>query len=180
MARSSSGAFSRPLVRELDVSPAVLRRLAARFPERYPVLFDSAAEGPLSQASVLVAEPRAALWLDADGHLGADGVVPRGTTFLSALENWWLSEREPVPPRLECPGRRVSHLSLKDDQRGGIGFRIICMVRSDRRDSGVKTQHPNRCRASATCADYRAGYGRSTPPIHRHRRGSRRTLGASS
>src|SRR5256885_5813604 len=77
MARSSSGVFSRPLVRELDVSPAVLRRLAARFPERYPVLFDSAAEGPLSQASVLVAEPRAALWLDADGHLGAEGVVPR-------------------------------------------------------------------------------------------------------
>ena len=98
MARSSSGAFSRPLVRELDVSPAVLRRLAARFPERYPVLFDSAAEGPLSQASVLVAEPRAALWLDASGHLGSEGVLPRGTTFLSALENWWLAEREPVPP----------------------------------------------------------------------------------
>src|SRR2546427_3410149 len=98
MARSSSGVFSRPLVRELDVSPAVLRRLAARFPERYPVLFDSAAEGPLSQASVLVAEPRAALWLDASGHLGSEGVLPRGTTFLSALENWWLAEREPVPP----------------------------------------------------------------------------------
>src|SRR2546429_8128606 len=98
MARSSSGVFSRPVVRELDVSPAVLRRLAARFPERSPVLFDSAAEGPLSQASVLVAEPRAALWLDASGHLGSEGVLPRGTTFLSALENWWLAEREPVPP----------------------------------------------------------------------------------
>src|SRR6266850_78056 len=82
MARSSSGVFSRPLVRELDVSPAVLRRLAARFPERYPVLFDSAAEGPLSQASVL----------------GAEGMLPRGTTFLSALENWWLAERERMPP----------------------------------------------------------------------------------
>src|SRR5437879_10947325 len=98
MARSSSGGFSPPLVRELDVSPVVLRRLAARFPERYPVLFDSAAEGPLSEASVLVAEPRAALWLDAGGHLGAEGIVPRGTTFLGALENWWLSEREPGPP----------------------------------------------------------------------------------
>jgi anthranilate synthase component 1 len=58
------------------------------------VLFDSAADGPLSRASVLVAEPRAALWLDADGRLGAEGMVPQGRTFLTALENWWLAERD--------------------------------------------------------------------------------------
>jgi anthranilate synthase component 1 len=73
-----------------------LRRLAGRFPQHYPVLFDSAADGPLSRTSILVARPRAALWLDADGRLGADGLTPRGSGFLEALENWWLAERLPA------------------------------------------------------------------------------------
>jgi anthranilate synthase component 1 len=90
-------ADARPLIRELDVAPDVLRRLAARFPERYPVLFDSAAEGPLSQTSILVAEPRAALWLDSNGHVGSEGMTPRGSDFLTALENWWLAERISQP-----------------------------------------------------------------------------------
>ena len=104
MARSSSGASTARLsdgastaIRELDVPADVLRRLAARFPERYPVLFDSAADGPLSRTSILVAEPRAALWLDPDGKVGAEGFTPHGDDFLSALENWWLSERLPAP-----------------------------------------------------------------------------------
>jgi len=104
MARSSSGASTASLpagtstaIREIDVPASVLRRLAARFPERYPVLFDSAADGPLSRTSILVAEPRAALWLDPDGKVGAEGFTPRGDDFLSALENWWLSERLPAP-----------------------------------------------------------------------------------
>jgi anthranilate synthase component I len=82
------------VVRELGVPPAVLRRLAARLPARYPILLDSAADGPLSRTSVLLAEPRAALWLDADGRLGADGTVVQGNTFFAALENWWLAERD--------------------------------------------------------------------------------------
>ena len=84
-----------PIVRELRVPGNVLRRLAARFPERYPVLFDSAAEGPLSRTSVLVAEPRAALWLNAKGELGGDGITPSGATFLDSLESWWLAEHTP-------------------------------------------------------------------------------------
>jgi anthranilate synthase component 1 len=84
------------IARELGVPPAVLRRLAARLPARYPVLLDSAADGPLSRTSVLLAEPRAALWLDADGHLGAEGLVIQGNTFFAALENWWLAERAPA------------------------------------------------------------------------------------
>jgi anthranilate synthase component 1 len=84
------------IVRELAVPPAVLRRLATRLPARYPVLLDSAAEGPLSRTSVLLAEPRAALWLDADGNLGAEGLVIQGDTFFAALENWWLAERAPA------------------------------------------------------------------------------------
>jgi anthranilate synthase component 1 len=80
--------------RELEVPGAVLRRLAARFPHRYPVLMDSAAEGPLSRTSILAAMPRAALWLDADGSLHTEGVaLPESTGFLDALERWWLAER---------------------------------------------------------------------------------------
>jgi anthranilate synthase component 1 len=88
------------IVRELGVPPTVLRRLAARLPARYPMLLDSAADGPLSRTSVLLGEPRAALWLDADGRLGAEGTVVQGNTFFSALENWWLAERE---PNIEAP-----------------------------------------------------------------------------
>jgi anthranilate synthase component 1 len=85
------------VVRELGVPPTVLRPHAARLPARYPMLLDSAADGPLSRTSVLLAEPRAALWLDADGLLGAEGTSVQGNTFFSALENWWLAEREPAP-----------------------------------------------------------------------------------
>ena len=84
--------------------PAVLRRLAARFPARYPLLLDSAAAGPLSRASVLLGEPTAELWLDAEGRLGARGFAPEGTTFLGALENWWRSESCTEPATAAAAG----------------------------------------------------------------------------
>ena len=75
---------------------SVLRALAARFPEAYPVLMDSAAEGPLSRFSILAAEPRAALWLDSEGVVHTLGVsLPTGNGFFHALEQWWLKERTP-------------------------------------------------------------------------------------
>jgi anthranilate synthase component 1 len=92
-----------PIVRELGVPPVVLRRLAARCPEQYPMLLDSAAVGPLSRTTLLLGAPRAALWLDAQGRLGAEGTVIRGSTFFAALENWWLAERESSPGRSELP-----------------------------------------------------------------------------
>jgi anthranilate synthase component I len=102
------------MVRELRVPGAVLRRLAARDPQRYPFLFDSAAEGPLSRTSILVAEPRAALWLNAKGELGGDGVATRGATFLEALENWWLAERtEPAATGLPFVGGWAVFLSYE-------------------------------------------------------------------
>jgi anthranilate synthase component 1 len=81
------------IVRELDVPPDVLRHLAASRPDRYPVLLDSAADGPLSRASVLVASPTGALWLDAQGRLRAEGAIPGGLAapgegFLRALDRW--------------------------------------------------------------------------------------------
>ena len=97
MARSFSGASPADShIREIDVPPDVLRRLAALYPQRYPILFDSAADGPLSRTSILVAEPRASLWLDSSGRVGAEGITPRGADFLSALESWWLAERLPA------------------------------------------------------------------------------------
>jgi anthranilate synthase component I len=41
---------------------------------------------------VLFAAPRGALILHRDGRLQADGFTARGTTFLAALESWWLTE----------------------------------------------------------------------------------------
>lgn len=92
------------ILRELDVPPGVLRQLAARHPQRYPVLFDSAAEGPLSRTSVLVASPTGALWVDGHGRLQAEGTAPRDTTvaFLTALERWVASDRA-AEPRAELP-----------------------------------------------------------------------------
>jgi len=76
----------------------VLRRLAARLPERYPLLLDSVVAGPLSRASLLLAEPGAALWLDAEGRLEARGLTPSAGGFLAALEDWWLRERSAARP----------------------------------------------------------------------------------
>jgi anthranilate synthase component I len=86
---------SSALVRALDAPPAVLRRLAASRPERYPMLLDSVARGPLGRLSLLLAQPRGALWLDASGRVGRSGTAPRGESFLASLEQWWLAERVP-------------------------------------------------------------------------------------
>jgi anthranilate synthase component I len=42
---------------------------------------------------VLFAAPRAALALDSDGRLEAHGFTAHGTSFLTALDHWWLTER---------------------------------------------------------------------------------------
>ena len=84
------------IVRDLEASALVLRALAAGQPERYPVLLDSAADGPLSRFSVLMAEPSGALWSDAEGRLGAEAVpceVAGPGGFLDALARWWGAER---------------------------------------------------------------------------------------
>ncbi|HEY2807313.1 MAG TPA: aminodeoxychorismate synthase component I [Steroidobacteraceae bacterium] len=83
--------------------PAVLQRLAGRFPARYPFLLDSAASGPLSQASLLLAQPTAALWLSAAGRLHARGVEVQSDTFLGALEAWWRTEQQPAGAAAELP-----------------------------------------------------------------------------
>ncbi len=85
------------LIRELSLPPTVLQHLAASHPERFPLLLDSAALGPLSDASLLLAYPQAALWLDAGGTLHGEGMRPAGRGFLDSLEAWWTAERAPAP-----------------------------------------------------------------------------------
>ncbi len=84
-----------PLITTVAVPGSALRTLAALQPERYPVLFDSAAEGPLARFSLLAAAPRAALWRDTDGNLGTSGFTARHGGFLDELEDW--TRREGAP-----------------------------------------------------------------------------------
>jgi anthranilate synthase component 1 len=77
----------RLLIRPVAVGDDALRRLAYSDPDSFPVLFDSAARGPLSRYSVLAAYPQAALWQDAGGRLHTSGMPPpSGSGFLAALE----------------------------------------------------------------------------------------------
>jgi len=86
-----------PLITAVPVSGAALRSLVAHHPARYPVFFDSAANGPLARYSMLAGEPVAALIRDADGKLSATrrDIVAGG--FLDNLEAWYRSEAVAVP-----------------------------------------------------------------------------------
>jgi 4-amino-4-deoxychorismate synthase (2-amino-4-deoxychorismate-forming) component I len=75
----------------IELEPRLLLKLAAAHPDRYPVLLDSAADGPLSQSSVLAALPRGAIWLDARGGVHVSGDLPALETqgFLPTLDAHW-------------------------------------------------------------------------------------------
>jgi anthranilate synthase component 1 len=110
---------SPPHVEPLALPSGALLRLASQQPERYPILLDSAAKGPLSQASLLAALPRGALWMDATGGLHRTGDVPdpgaaRG--FLEALDAAWQSQRRgagAVPPELPFGGGWIVYLGYE-------------------------------------------------------------------
>jgi anthranilate synthase component 1 len=105
---SANGFQSHPL----SFGPEDLRRLAYAEPSNFPVLLDSAAQGPLGRYSILAAYPQAALWLDSAGLLRRAGAAPAATTeegFLNALEELWRQEPPPAraPPGIleTCPFR---------------------------------------------------------------------------
>jgi anthranilate synthase component I len=85
-------------VEAVSVTDGTLVELAARFPARYPMLLDSAAEGPLACQSILAALPRARLWRDAAGRVASSpGLLAddfRGG-FLDALDLLWRREARP-------------------------------------------------------------------------------------
>jgi anthranilate synthase component 1 len=77
---------------------AALRTLAANFPARYPVFFDSAASGPLAQFSMLACEPRATLVRDSNGQLSSSHREIVAGGFLDNLEAWYRGEATPEMP----------------------------------------------------------------------------------
>jgi anthranilate synthase component 1 len=75
-------------IEPVELAPQALLNMAARWPGRYPVLLDSAAQGPLSRMSLLAALPRGCLWLDSRGGVHASGELPpvSANAFLPALD----------------------------------------------------------------------------------------------
>jgi len=92
-----------PRSARLDVPPAVLRRLAAANPRRYPALLESAVAGPLGKITLLAAQPQAALWSTADGRVHGQGVEPRADTFLEALQICWRHSAEAAHAQAPAP-----------------------------------------------------------------------------
>jgi anthranilate synthase component 1 len=88
-------------IERVTLGNETLLALATRWPERYPVLLDSAASGALSQMSVLAVLPRGALWLDARGGLQTTGgLAPlSGQGFLGSLDVQWQRGRDGAAPR---------------------------------------------------------------------------------
>jgi anthranilate synthase component 1 len=84
-------------VREVRATPAQLRSLAARAPDLFPALLDSAAVGPLGRYSILMAAPGASLLLRGDGRLETRGVSLRSADFPGALDEWWAATRTAPP-----------------------------------------------------------------------------------
>ncbi|HEV7633678.1 MAG TPA: aminodeoxychorismate synthase component I [Steroidobacteraceae bacterium] len=102
-----------PIIRAVTLRPGILAALAASLPDRYPVLLDSAAEGPLARASILGAFPSARLWRETEQGVQCDppqllaklvdalGERPEG--FLDCLDALWRSERSQTPARGSLP-----------------------------------------------------------------------------
>jgi anthranilate synthase component 1 len=86
-------------LRPVSAPCAALRQLAFQDPQRFPVLLESAAVGPLGRFTVLGAFPREVLWQDGAGRLQGSGAEAGGSTgFLAALETAWRRERQAQPP----------------------------------------------------------------------------------
>lgn len=75
-----------------------LTDIAAARPDLYPYLLDSATPGPLGQQSILFRCNGEHLCLDHDGEISGPGYGPE---FLSRLDQWIASEKQPSEARHE-------------------------------------------------------------------------------
>lgn len=92
-----------PLISKVDAPVATLRALAARDPARFPVLLDSAAEGPLARYTLLAFEPAAVLLRDAQGRVTGTGIEPGAGGFIQNLDAWLRREATPRDPAKPLP-----------------------------------------------------------------------------
>jgi anthranilate synthase component I len=92
------------LVEQVALEPHALLNLAAQWPARYPVLLDSAAQGSLSNMSLLAALPRGCLWLDSHGGVHSSGDLPpvEANGFLPAMDAQWRAAAASSPARPEA------------------------------------------------------------------------------
>ena len=104
-----------PLISQVAVPAATLRTLAQTDPARFPVLLDSAAEGPLTRYSLLAFEPSATLVRDAQGALTASGMQPGPGGFIDNLDAWLRRERRPRDASKPLPfmGGWIAYLSYE-------------------------------------------------------------------
>jgi anthranilate synthase component 1 len=90
---TSSSIARPPSIQPVSADISALLALHAAFPERYPALFESAAAGNVAtRFDILFAHPQAQLSLRRDGTLSGR-TSGTETRFLSALDDWWRSER---------------------------------------------------------------------------------------
>ncbi|HEV8444901.1 MAG TPA: aminodeoxychorismate synthase component I [Steroidobacteraceae bacterium] len=92
-----------PLICQVDVAVAALRRLATERSDQFPVLLDSAADGPLARYSMLMFEPRAVLLRDGEGRVSAQGFDPGAGGFIDNLAAWLRREATPRDERKPLP-----------------------------------------------------------------------------
>ena len=105
-----------PLISSVPVPGEVLRTLAATRPEQFPVLLDSAAQGPLARYSLLAFEPTAGLYRDSRGKITGERQSPVPGGFLDNLEAWFQREHRARPTGLaELPfiGGWLVHLGYE-------------------------------------------------------------------
>src|SRR6185369_3886277 len=105
-------------VETVTLTPEILLALAARAPERYPVLLDSAAQGALSQFSLLAALPRGCLRLDSGGALHAEGDLPQPSQsgFFASFDALWRQQARsasPLPVDLPFHGGWFAYLGYE-------------------------------------------------------------------
>jgi anthranilate synthase component 1 len=102
--RSVRSMSTATLTHSVRAEPETLLALHAAFPDRYPVLLESAAAGqPLGRFDILFAHPGARLTLHRTGALVGPESSSAGT-FLSALDRWWRREQIPVGSALPFSG----------------------------------------------------------------------------
>ncbi len=115
----------------IEASPAALRQLAFRWPDRYPVLYDSAIADQGDPWTVVTALPAGHLALGRDGRLvTSESDLSALGAFLPALERWWQRDATPVPELAAMPWRGGFSVFLGYELGAEIEPRLKSMPRS--------------------------------------------------